>query len=131
VTFFPDGSRYAYGEPDGAINVAWLDAQHPFPTGDAPPDFIASLVRACRQSVNGTRGLHVCELCPPGSGTAWPPEPNVIRHDEGDLVVGSAEIRVRANDGIVYAAPTMVVHYVLAHRYLPPAAFVEAVLARH
>lgn len=57
------------------------------------------------------------------------PESNVVQDPEGDLLVGGAEIRVRAKDGVVYAAPDMIVHYVLAHRYLPPAAFVEAVIA--
>ena len=30
---------------------------------------------------------------------------------------------------VVYAAPQLVAHYVEVHRYLPPAAFLEAVLA--
>lgn len=140
VAYFADGSPYSYFKPDGSVNVGWLDAHHPFPVGDAPPDFAPNLVRACRQSVNRTRGLHFCELCPPETPVlapkkpglvpvrVRPPEANIVRDHEGDFKVGGAEIRVPAMDGVVYAAPDMIVHYVLAHRYLPPTAFVEAVI---
>jgi hypothetical protein len=40
--------------------------------------------------------------------------------DSGNVLVPSGEI--------LYAAPAMVVHYIEAHNYQPPAAFIEAVL---
>ena len=43
--------------------------------------------------------------------------------------LGSAEIRVKGKDGKVYAAPTLIYHYVAAHDYDPPKEFVEALLA--
>jgi hypothetical protein len=42
---------------------------------------------------------------------------------------GYAEISVPGRDGKVYRAPTLIGHYVRAHRYKPPKVFVEAVLA--
>jgi hypothetical protein len=36
--------------------------------------------------------------------------------------VGGAEIRVTGRDGIRYAAPDMIIHYVEAHGYRPPRA---------
>jgi hypothetical protein len=45
------------------------------------------------------------------------------------LLLGSAEIRVISNTGVIYAAPNLIYHYVHAHSYAPPAGFVEAVLA--
>ncbi|WP_338285215.1 hypothetical protein [Luteolibacter sp. LG18] len=41
--------------------------------------------------------------------------------------LGNGEIRVRGADGVIYGAPTLIYHYVVAHDYLPPAAFIEAV----
>jgi len=46
------------------------------------------------------------------------------------VVLGSAEIRVAANDRAVLCAPDLVLHYVRDHHYSPPAAFVDAVLKR-
>jgi hypothetical protein len=43
------------------------------------------------------------------------------------LAVGNGEIRVSGKDGIVYAAPTLVCHYIQAHGYFPPEEFIEAV----
>jgi hypothetical protein len=40
----------------------------------------------------------------------------------------SAEIRVVSTSGVTYAAPALILHYVEAHKYLPPAAFVAAVI---
>ena len=42
--------------------------------------------------------------------------------------LGNGEIRVTGEDGTVYAAPTMIAHYVAEHHYLPPQEFVDAVL---
>jgi hypothetical protein len=42
--------------------------------------------------------------------------------------MGNGEIRVRDADGIWYAAPRLVIHYVVEHNYCPPQAFIEAVL---
>lgn len=40
--------------------------------------------------------------------------------------VGNGEIRV-GSDGITYAAPVLIVHYIKDHGYLPPAQFLEAI----
>jgi hypothetical protein len=42
--------------------------------------------------------------------------------------VGDAEVRVRASNGTVYAAPNLIVHYVAEHKYRPPDAFLGAVI---
>jgi hypothetical protein len=41
-------------------------------------------------------------------------------------MLGAAEIRVFAKDGVAYAAPTLVYHYVSVHHYKPPDEFVRA-----
>jgi hypothetical protein len=40
--------------------------------------------------------------------------------------VGNGEIRV-GSDGITYAAPVLIVHYIKDHGYLLPAQFLEAI----
>jgi hypothetical protein len=39
---------------------------------------------------------------------------------------GNCEIRVRDASGVVYAAPSLVAHYMAVHRYLPPPGFQRA-----
>jgi hypothetical protein len=41
---------------------------------------------------------------------------------------GNSEIRVAAANGITYVAPVLVLHYVIAHGYLPPQEFIDAVI---
>ncbi|MGW6949192.1 DUF7919 family protein [Streptomyces xanthophaeus] len=49
----------------------------------------------------------------------------------GDLraSAGTGEIRVPCSPGTVFAAPSLIGHYVVVHSYLPPQPFIEAVLA--
>jgi hypothetical protein len=42
--------------------------------------------------------------------------------------IGSDEIWVPGENGRIYAAPSLIVHYVEEHNYLPPPPFIEAVL---
>lgn len=123
MTWFADLSPYRFLEADGAANVGWLSAGHEVPTGDVPAGVIERIQRLVRDHpVNRTRGWHRCDLC------AEPEYPVVITVDGVALDLGDAEIRVAGRDGVVYAAPTLIAHYIGAHGYLPPAGFVEAVL---
>ena len=53
-------------------------------------------------------GMHRCEIC----------DDEV---DSGDIAIPSGDV--------LFVAPTMIVHYVRGHGYLPPPGFVRAVLA--
>lgn len=113
--YYPDLSPYAYSSQIAdALNVGWLDPAHAFPQGPTPDGFAARLADFCAAAhrVNRTQRVHHCALCAP---------PAAI----GDL--GSAEIRV-AGEHQVFAAPDLIGHYVTAHGYRPPEAFVRAVL---
>jgi hypothetical protein len=114
MTFFEDLSPYTYIHPEeelpGTVNIGWLDRGQPFPVGKTSAQFRAKLMDLCRRPVKQTRGFHSCPFC---RGRNRPR--------------GSAEIRVRGT-GRVYAAPTLVHHYVTVHQYKPPEEFIEAVL---
>ena len=120
MAYFEDLSEYRYfGKPEsGVLNVGWLGEGQPFQACDTSEAFQAALNELCNNnSMRPCGGHHVCEVCPDAS---W--------HDPYFNTLGNGEIRVRDTDGIWYAAPRLVVHYVVAHRYCPPQAFIEAVM---
>jgi len=124
MTWFEDLSPYAFGPaPEaGALNVGWLDRNHSFATGETEPELAERLVHlAVELPVNPTRGWEPCPFC---SGEY----PIRVPYGAGKRALGDAEIRVRGRDTVVFAAPNLIAHYVGAHRYLPPQAFVEAVM---
>ncbi|HEX7590779.1 MAG TPA: hypothetical protein VF375_02420 [Candidatus Limnocylindrales bacterium] len=45
-----------------------------------------------------------------------------------EIALGDREIIVTADDGTRHIAPSLICHYVLEHRYQPPAEFMAAVL---
>jgi hypothetical protein len=116
MAYFADLTPYLYDGPEpNVLNVGWLDARYAFHRGVTSPEFREALRRLVESPMLLHRGYHVCEFCPPDS------------RDHGGPP-GNGQIRVRGRDGIWYAAPTMVHHYVVAHQYQPPPEFVDAVL---
>jgi hypothetical protein len=110
------------------LNVGWLAAGHDFAKGEVSPSFVMRLQELVAHArTRQTRGFHECELCadpnPPGDDT----------HMNGrNPRLSSAEIRAVGSDGVRYAAPTLIPHYIIEHGYAPPQPFVEAVLrCRH
>jgi len=43
-----------------------------------------------------------------------------VEHSGGALFLGHAEIRVPTHAETMFAAPSLIWHYVTAHRYRPP-----------
>jgi hypothetical protein len=128
--YFPDLTPYAYGrtEPQAnVLNVGWLSAAQPFPVGIPDERLVRALRRLVASPVNLYRGLHDCEFCPTppmkmlADGLRIPDPPRET--------MGTGEIRVvAAGRGITYVAPVLVLHYVIAHGYLPPQEFIDAVI---
>ncbi len=124
MPFYEDLSPYLYrrSAEEDALSVGWLADGHDFPVGEAPVSLVERLARlAMRHPVNRMRGWQECPFC----DGEYPIEVEV---DGERRAVGDAEIRVVGADGRTYAAPTLIAHYVAAHRYYPPAEFVQAVL---
>lgn len=139
MTFFPDLGPYRYGfgpvgwdqngphsleatelywwmwDPkDGAfdlpeLTVGWLEPPHDYARGEMSASLIEKLDHLCRASrYHVTRGFHPCGFC----------------GDTSDGL-GSKEIRVQG-EGVVFASPNKIAHYVSAHGYAPPEEFVAA-----
>ena len=120
LTYFRDGSPYTYLKEEESKNVGWLDKDNAFPRGNLSERALNRLMDISIVSVNQTRGLHCCEFC--GDNMAQP----TFIHLGKEFLLGSAEIRVFDPTGISFAAPNLLVHYVLQHKYLPPSEFIFA-----
>lgn len=124
MTYFEDLSRYEYLPVEQEmLNVGWLSRDHSFPQGEADPRLVEALVARAADPQHITRGVHDCEFCTAESPLRIPAD--VPR---GFVSLGFAELHVEGENGTVYAAPSLVVHYVEAHGYQPPQEFVDAVL---
>ena len=129
--YYEDLTPYEYRSKNNidpnVLNVGWLSKDIPFHTRRIetifPDEFLSKLKKLTNMDniVNLCRGSHFCEYCEK-------------QHDEeGHRVVksyqlGNGEIRVNGKDGMVYAAPVLIWHYVALHNYLPPYGFIEAVM---
>jgi hypothetical protein len=69
-----------------------------------------------------TRGTHVCEYC--HVEEIW------LETANRRLILGYAEVWVpEPNSKRIFAAPDLIHHYIMAHCYLPPSVFIQAVEA--
>jgi hypothetical protein len=118
MTYFADLTPHSYTDSCGleVLNVGWLDAAFPFPRGATAFEFRDALRRLCEQPIYLHRGFHTCEFC------------QTEARSSQSRATGNGQIRIQGPDRRWYAAPTLVHHYVAAHQYLPPAAFIDAVL---
>ncbi|MCM1214563.1 MAG: hypothetical protein NC331_03545 [Lachnospiraceae bacterium] len=108
---------------EDSLNVGWLEKGHPFSTGSVPEEFMEKLWKYFRYPVQVCRGYHVCDLCEnPEKGVP------VIAFKRQKREAGYYEIRAWGKDGTVYAAPSLIFHYILQHEYRPPQEFMDAVM---
>jgi hypothetical protein len=123
--YYQDLTPYQYipvEKDPPSLNIGWLDNTRSYPQGEVPEPFVERLWLFCRSPVNQMRGFQECQLCvEPSLGIR-------LQRSDDQLWLGSAEIRVFSPEGTAYAAPNMIYHYVVDHRYLPPEEFIRAVL---
>lgn len=104
------------------LAVGWLQERKPFATARLPAEFTDRLLPFCfeRYSLPGSRRDARCALSR---------ECGLIRplHEGDDIVYFDSHIRVIGEEDI-FAAPSLIYHYVTVHQYKPPDAFVQAVL---
>jgi|SRR5579864_3631575 len=139
MAYLEDLSEYTYARYRGPATraVGWLSRDHKFETA-APTDELLDLIwQYCKFPVAQMRGVHVCEFCPSSLWTAHDLSSLLdgLRHADslsraernGEvLLLGSAEIRVFGKDGLIYAAPNLIYHYISFHHYRPPSEFLDA-----
>lgn len=112
--FFEDLSPYPSHAPDvRLVSVGWLERGRTYPTGHVDRRVYDSLVamRTNPWQPFVIPGVHECGLC----------------RFEGEAR-GVLNLFVPAA-GRMYVCPELIVHYMNAHGYAPPAVFCEAVLA--
>ena len=118
MTFFPDLTTHTYmfgREERDVLNIGWLGEGNPMPIGETSREFHDRLAALCENCIGKHRGAHCCEYCTADSVPT-------------SLYYGNGQIRVRDRSGTWYAAPTLIHHYVVDHSYLPPPAFIDAVM---
>jgi hypothetical protein len=126
MTYFADLSDYTYMNSDyssrpATKNVGWLGEGNAFEVAEPSEELLDKLWSFCKISVAQTRGIHRCEFCI-GKNVHF-------SERNGDaLLLGSSEIRVFGEDKHIYAAPTLIYHYVKVHGYKPPQEFIQAVM---
>ena len=113
--------------------MGWLDNAHAYTRGNVDDALIEKMRQLASKPVELYRGFHVCQLCiePPNlvkeyvtNRAVLDPECSWARWLDGRKSNG--EIRVSLA-GTTFAAPVLIVHYIEAHRYLPPEEFLRAV----
>src|SRR5262249_46536575 len=111
VVWFPDlGTSCQIASGPRVRAVGWLSVEHEFTKGAVTRpalDALRTLVSEGYCPV-ALAGPHTCEVC-------------CRVHDSANVLVPSGDV--------LFAAPAMVTHYIEAHGYKPPDAFIEAVLA--
>src|SRR5688500_8807398 len=91
--------------------IAWLERGTPYATGATPQDVYARLVELCKEPFEPFTacGYYECTLC------------------QFDGAAGIKNLFIPGN-GFLYVCPELIIHYINAHHYQPPADFAEAVL---
>jgi hypothetical protein len=135
MAYFADLSHYAYGRRShpGVVHVGWLDNIHPFPQGPVDLRLLEKMKLLAAKPVELHRGKHLCDLCSEPPDLVQTTIPNRVVLDPdcswarwASERSGNGEIRV-SDGGVTFAAPVLIVHYIEAHGYLPPAEFLKAV----
>lgn len=124
MSHYADLSEYCYHDgryyAPGTVNIGWLDAGHEFERCTPTDEVLNRLWEFCKVSVAQMRGGHACEFCSERSDyPQWGGE---------RLLLGTSEIRVFSRAGAIYAAPTLIFHYMRDHSYRPPDEFVRALI---
>jgi len=122
MTVFDDLTEYTYlpsfARP-GTKNIGWLGEERDFKLENHPDNVLELVWDACGISIAQTRGFHLCPFCQKFSA-------NRAQRGSQSLLLGTSEIRVFSKAGDIYAAPTLIYHYMAVHHYRPPKEFLSA-----
>ncbi len=121
--YFPDLSEYTYTRtkvPGTILNVGWLSHSNEFTVGVIEHHLFEKLKHLWLAApVAQMRGYHYCEYCHV--------DDIAVSHNGRSHFLGSSELWVPADGGkIIYACPSMILHYIDSHHYLPPRVFLKS-----
>jgi hypothetical protein len=120
-----DGSKSSvYPDCPEFTMIGWLDPVHPFNKGEPDKNLLTALMSLLKDpfQVRYSMGWEVCQLC----NTAED-KPLWVEFAGRKVKAGVANLLV-PGEGHIYYAPSLLIHYMLEHKYLPPADFQSAVL---
>ncbi|MFF4394495.1 hypothetical protein [Streptomyces sp. NPDC001480] len=124
MSYYADFSLYDYDyheEPEG-LTVGWLEDGYDYAIDEVSEEDLANIIDLGSLRQHGSRGWHSCTLCPEYT------EHTATSAREGFTYrLGHAEIRAVSDDGVLYVAPNLIIHYIVDHLYRPPAEFIHAV----
>ena len=118
------------------LNVGWLEKGMDFKVSEPSKAFIEALRFLVSTScVNAERSYDYCPLCLPDKPKSFKdfkfPEHEVFTNVVGEeRKLGNCEVWVDG-EGETYAAPNLIIHYVLYHKYQPPEKFISAVIKHY
>lgn len=109
---------------DTLLSVGWLERGHEFPRGTVSPAFFDALVRLLVDpwQPGAFAGRAPCSFCQFSGG------PATLSLADTNVKLGSANVFVPGLAQGVFVAPSLVVHYIDAHEYVPPLELQRAVL---
>ncbi len=151
MAYYPDLSPNDYvrrWNGQDLLSVGWLCSAEPFqkwkitegfsgeladsPLNDDPVSekdrrahFLDNLVMYIEHPVITHRGFHTCDFC--GLGSDGVP---CEMYQGRKLKLGFGVSLIYGEGDKVFACPTLIFHYVVAHNYKPPAEFIQAVLTQ-
>lgn len=124
MSYYADLTEYVYHNSMFWVtetkNIGWLSVEHEFSKVEPSETLLDKIWDFCKISVAQMRGIHDCDICA-HTRTAY------ARRGDDSLLLGSSEIRVFSTARIIYAAPTLIYHYMAVHHYSPPDEFLRAV----
>jgi hypothetical protein len=114
-------SYFGKAEAYKLVAIGWLDGEHSFLQGQPDTIFVDKLFDLLVKpwAPMHLLGFAECPFCTLDS--------HGITYKDKKIVVGALNLFV-PSDRFLYAAPSMIAHYILAHNYAPPTEFCEAVL---
>ena len=127
MAYFEDGSPCSYfGEAAGALLLAvgWIEPGHAFKTGACERPFVKRLAELLMKPWQPMlhSGVHRCGFCAHSGG------PSTVTIDGVTASVGVNNLFI-PDEERVWVAPSLVLHTIDAHAYVPPREFIRAVVA--
>lgn len=105
------------------VAIGWLDSEYPFQEGKVQMSFFRKLCGHLKNRWHppfACAGFHECGLCQFSGSESHFENFTFGSRSNGELYI--------PNGREIFVTPLAIAHYINAHRYLPPANFIEALM---